>query len=675
MKKILGNPLFFSLLIITFYTLLAHAPLIPFLGFYSDDISFDYIGHFLGPVGLINSQMIDRPAVGYLLALTYYLFGDKVIHWHIAMLIVRLIGGYLLFFVLRKIWPKKITIITSITLLFLIYPGFLQQPIALGYLIWFITLTLSIVSILFTIYTIESSRKSYSFLLTLISLIFQTTTFFLLEFFIGIEILRALLIMSSFKINTKLIKKTVAYWSPYLITTFLFVFWRVFVFKSTRDVTDISWVVQNYYSGAGWLIRIPLEIIYSFLHTVIAAFFLPLAVNFIRIPFDKTVISLLVGLLSIPVTLSCFSKLEILTKQKNKDRSVFGKKLILIGVISVLGALLPIIASGRMVREYLVYDRYTITSMVGVGFIITGFLLWQFSGYKRMWLFSIFLSFCITSQLMNGFYRVANWNVQRNIWWQLYWRSPKIKSNAFLIFDFPKFTKNSLQNKIINSIKWHQIYWVDYQIWATGNLFFNYNDPPSEHFSGDFLSNPDVIQKIKNRVLESFVDRNVEYQKDYANSVIISTANDTSCLWVYDKDREELSQNQNQVVESLISYSNINNLGQIDDQESYPPAMFGKEPIKSWCYFFEKASLARQLKDWGLLSLLTEEVVEKKYQPQDVNEWLPFIEGMVVLKKYSEANNLIKDIISQEKQSDVFTSNICKMVKRLRTKAINIQCK
>jgi hypothetical protein len=275
---------------------------------------------------------------------------------------------------------------------------------------------------------------------------------------------------------------------------------------------------------------------------------------------------------------------------------------------------------------------------------------------------------------MNGFYRVINWDTQKNIWWQLYWRSPKIKSNAFLIFDFPKLNRNNPKNLIINFVKWYQIYWIDYQIWATGNLFFNYNDSPDKHFRGELLTNPNVIENIEKHTEGSYSNRNLKFPMNYSNSIILSTPTDTTCLWVYDKDRQELPQHPNQVIEPLISYSDINNLVQTDQQGLPPKSIFGNEPEKSWCYYFQKASLFRQLKDWNQLSLLTSKVMENKFEPDDVNEWLPFIEGLIVLKKYPEANDLIKNVLNKEKQPDIFITNVCTMAKRLKSNKIISKC-
>jgi hypothetical protein len=58
-----------------------------------------------------------------------------------------------------------------------------------------------------------------------------------------------------------------------------------------------------------------------------------------------------------------------------------------------------------------------------------------------------------------------------------------------------------------------------------------------------------------------------------------------------------------------------------------PNPPFIKEPAHAWCYFYEKAELARQTQDWKKIVALNAEAVQQSLSPEDAFEWLPFIEG------------------------------------------------
>lgn len=682
MDKLKNNPLITSLLLITVIPMLAYLPLIPFMGFYSEDIFYDYVGHFYGQKGIVESLSIDRPFMGYLLSLSYSLLGDKVILWHICMFLLRIAGGYLLFFFLIKLWPNRLSAITITTLFFLIYPGFLQQTLPLGYQTYPIALIFWISSVILTLFAVRKQGKLWQLLLTSIAILLQIFTLLTIEFFIGMELLRFLIITLYLKgdISFRPIKTTLAYWSPYIISSACFILWRIFIFKSTREVTDINWIAQTYYTDPSWIVKIPLEIIHSLISTIILPYFLPIAIRIPRIPLESTTISLLLGTISGALVYLYYKMIEKSKIEKNLENSYdikkFGGKLVIIGTVSILAALIPIIISGRFVRLYNVYDRYTITSIIGVSFLLIG-LSYKISASLRHWIVILIVSVSITTHVTNGYLFATNWHKQRDLWWQLYWRAPNIENNAMLILDFPPVTEKILFKDIINKVQWYRFYWVEEQIWAPGNLFFNYDRPTKDHLWGDFLPDKNVTDKIKSKTVETFkyVSTSITLTKNYNNTVIISAGGNQSCLWVLDKTRQELPENSNNLLKSSIIFSDIDKLVNDDTFINPPTSIFGNEPTRNWCYFFQKASLYRQLKDWGKLTRLTQEVLEKNLKPKDVNEWSPFIEGLIVSKKYSEAEDLIKIAYKDSGGSITFTTNLCKMTDRLQTTKFQIYCR
>jgi hypothetical protein len=65
------------------------------------------------------------------------------------------------------------------------------------------------------------------------------------------------------------------------------------------------------------------------------------------------------------------------------------------------------------------------------------------------------------------------------------------------------------------------------------------------------------------------------------------------------------------------------------DQAIPPMQYFGPEPAKDWCYYFEKADLARQIADWDQVVALSNQAFELGQQLYEINapEYLPYIEG------------------------------------------------
>jgi hypothetical protein len=71
-----------------------------------------------------------------------------------------------------------------------------------------------------------------------------------------------------------------------------------------------------------------------------------------------------------------------------------------------------------------------------------------------------------------------------------------------------------------------------------------------------------------------------------------------------------------------------------------PISLFGKEPPHTWCYYYEKAELARQVGDWETVAALGDQARAQGFVPGDALEWLPFIEGYVITGDYRTAREL-----------------------------------
>jgi len=72
--------------------------------------------------------------------------------------------------------------------------------------------------------------------------------------------------------------------------------------------------------------------------------------------------------------------------------------------------------------------------------------------------------------------------------------------------------------------------------------------------------------------------------------------------------------------------------------EARPPAeIFGHSPEPCWCYYFEKADLARQTGDWQQVAQIGDEATRLGFKPEDPSEWLLFVEGYANVGRYTNA--------------------------------------
>jgi hypothetical protein len=126
--------------------------------------------------------------------------------------------------------------------------------------------------------------------------------------------------------------------------------------------------------------------------------------------------------------------------------------------------------------------------------------------------------------------------------------------------------------------------------------------------------------------------------------VIYSKPGADRCLWVLspdDADNPELPELTRQALP-------VANLSRIEAQARAPlPAdLFGKEPAHTWCYFYQRAELARQQKDWQTVAALGDQAAGLGYKPGNANEWLPFIEGYALSGSWQGAQQRTEDALA-----------------------------
>jgi hypothetical protein len=88
---------------------------------------------------------------------------------------------------------------------------------------------------------------------------------------------------------------------------------------------------------------------------------------------------------------------------------------------------------------------------------------------------------------------------------------------------------------------------------------------------------------------------------------------------------------------NIIPISNLAEISVGDGTRSPDPATFGAEPAHTWCYYFEKADLARQMQDWPTILKLGAEAKAKGLGSNSGSEYLPFIEAYARTGQWSQA--------------------------------------
>jgi len=90
------------------------------------------------------------------------------------------------------------------------------------------------------------------------------------------------------------------------------------------------------------------------------------------------------------------------------------------------------------------------------------------------------------------------------------------------------------------------------------------------------------------------------------------------------------------------------------------------EPKVNWCYYYTKAELARQFKEWDQVLLLQKEAAANGFAPNDPFDLLPFIEAHAMTDNINAAKELSMDAIEEDVKTRV---GVCKVWERVQAQS------
>jgi hypothetical protein len=95
------------------------------------------------------------------------------------------------------------------------------------------------------------------------------------------------------------------------------------------------------------------------------------------------------------------------------------------------------------------------------------------------------------------------------------------------------------------------------------------------------------------------------------------------------------------------------------------PKIYNPEPSHGWCYYFEKADLARQFSDWNEVAKLGNQAFKLSDSPNNPVERFVFIEGYAHVGNWNKAVELSK--VSYKVSKDYVGPLLCQLWQRIET--------
>jgi hypothetical protein len=260
--------------------------------------------------------------------------------------------------------------------------------------------------------------------------------------------------------------------------------------------------------------------------------------------------------------------------------------------------------------------------MLGACALTLFMILWLVRAERRKALLAILLTISVATQILTVNKYRLDWSTQNAYYWQLAWRAPALMPDtAILSLEQPSASIPGYDASFAMNILFAQTtddgsvpYWF-----FTNDRFLNFDLVPGKAIS--------------------YKDRNLRFTGNTSDAIAIVHQGEDRCLQVLDAPyagQPFYGAGQ----EQLIGVSNVSRILASADHALPSRDIFGAEPRHTWCYYFEKADLKRQLQDWDAILQLEKQAHAAGFASKFGPEYLPFIEAHARLGQWKEAVDL-----------------------------------
>jgi hypothetical protein len=605
--------------------ILAFGLQIPWLGFFQDDWNFVFYSSAHGAKGLLEFLTVDgRPGATWVYILGFSLLGYKPAPWQLFTILLRISTAIVFWIILTSLWPTQrySNLITAI--FFLTYPFFTLQPLSVAYAPHFMAYLMYSLSMLLMLRAVKRPEKYL--LYSIPAIICTAIHLFAAEYFVGLELIRPFLLW--FLIPSKrekswgeIIRKVFLSWFPYLLILLFFVSWRS-IFAFTTGVRNNPLVVL---SDSGQIfISVARNLIADLVLLLISSWFKLINPDlFVIGPIRNFYV-----ILAAVIGGVCFYVLSKPANQENEINTEIKGKLIAGSLITAAG-LIPVYSIGYIVHSKISpwNGRFALAALLGLALVISGLMeIIITSRNIRHLVFTILIGLLIGAHNYNTFSFKSAWEKQERFYEQLIWRAPSIKSGTALVTneevlgymgDYPtSFGINTMyESKVLSPIP----YW-----------FFTLSE--NFNFSADTFKSTSELTGQKGTTLFHGTKKEAiffTYQPE-----------NQQCLWILRPEDAEFKYLPAELKRTAL-ISNYNNIfTQSTNHSLYEQIV--KEDKNTWCYFYQKADLARQMQDWPTVAKLWDTAQRQGYRPGSGFEYIAFIEADAHLGKWQEAYQLTK---------------------------------
>jgi len=614
------------------------------MGFYWDDLPMSWIRYELGTEAMRVYFSTSRPVWGVIFQFTTRLLPQVPIYWQIFSILWRWVGVVFLWQIIRQLFPNRPHLAFFTTLFFLLYPGFDLQWVSYLTTHFYIVVCIFLLSQLLMLRALRNPQRYW--VLTISAMTLSLLNIWMMEYFYTLELVRLFFIfyvLYQTQNGDRLLvtaRRAVLHWFPYLSVFVLNVIYRALVFT---NVAYQNVMLDNLRAD-------PFKTLPSLILKVLSDLWLVSVqawAQVFRFPnpqVDGPLTTLLYILVALSVGILIFLFVNFFLKQTDGNKSIaFWAMGIGFMAMALSGG--PYWIANLQMSLTFPASRFTMSFMLGVSLLLAGLL--ELLPIKfRLTLAVILVALASGRQVLLSDIYQRDWQAQKNLFWQLYWRVPGIQPDTIV-----------LMNEELSL-------YADNSIGATLNWI--YDPKPGTDINY-------VLFYPTNRLGKSLasLEPNLSVQYSYIAGDFSGNTSDSlafyfdppACLRLLEPDLD--SNNRFILDESLMrEASALSNLDRITTQQTaVMPAIYGPEPSHGWCYYFEQADLARQMGDWEEVAKLGNKAFKLDDFPNSPLERFVFIEGYAHTGNWDRAVEL--STVSYKVSKDYVGPLLCKLWNRI----------
>ncbi len=650
LRSLIKSELFIAIFLLVAVSAIAYLPFIAHFSYFNDDWYEMFATGTRGPLIFIDIFSVDRPARALLMIPLYVLFGKNPFPYNVTAYLFRLFSGLSVLWSLRMVWPQQKRLATLAALFYLIYPGFLSQPNAIDFQSHIAGLCFATFSIALSLKAVTTKNLWWRIAISGVSIFFGLAYLSQMEYYAGYEVVRFVLLFilagQTDKTFFTRLKRAVRWYLPFIIVPLIFFTWRLFFFQDVRKQTDIGTQLGSLITAPRHTILIwTTTLIQSMVDVIVLAWFVPFYSAFSNLSAIDELVGLGVALMAI---LIAWISLRI-TSSDSAPEDGWQRENLWAGFVIVVGGLVPIIVANRGV-DFADLSRYSVISMFGAVMILAVFVDRLKNLKFQLGFVLLLIGIAVITHFSNGDSYAQYAESNNMFWWQVSWRIPQLKKGTTLVVHYPLGQAGE-----------------DYTIWSPANLIY-YPDSQSQKFIQPAiyaaLLNHDAVDKV-------LTQKGVEYDtrrgsihtfRNYSDILVITQTGPGSCVRVLDGHQTELSSYEDERVMLMAPYSQIQDVLPGTQFQTPPQLPFGSEPTRGWCYYYEKASYARQVGDWQTVLNLGDQAAKLGLKPQDLIEWMPFLQAYAHFGNQAQLTQLARSITSDP----LVASQACRILKGMQ---------